>query len=309
MDSFYFPFSTIYNYFLLSITLFSIDIHMKQMLCIFAHPDDESFFAGGTIALYAKDGWHISLMVATNGEKGLTGPYDGISETELGMKRQEEVKRAGKLLGIKDIEFLNFPDFGLKQLTPGTLEDPIYAYMKATLPDIVITHNPTGITNHPDHSKVCYATTYAFQKYTSYLQSLIVGQQTEKRRGKEWVQFEYQRAFGDTHTSSKEPKLYYTCLPQSAVTFLIKEKQIAEESYGKPMKGVADKDVTTIIDITDTQLVKGKALLCHETQSVHVDRFISYVKNPLVQQEYFLLRMQGIYEVFMGKTDRFANTL
>jgi len=43
---------------------------MKTMCLVFAHPDDESFFVGGTVAKYAKLGWKIDLIVATNGEAG-----------------------------------------------------------------------------------------------------------------------------------------------------------------------------------------------------------------------------------------------
>ena len=282
---------------------------MKKILAIFAHPDDESFSAGGTIARYAKDGWRITLMTATSGEKGSPGPFPDDSEQAIGERRQEELKKAAHLLGIEEIKFLGLPDSGLKHLTPGTLEDPIYARMLATLPDVVITHDPTGISNHPDHTKVCYAATYAFQKYAAHLSELQNPDKQMKGRGKIWIQAEYARAFGDTQNLSKEPKLYYSCLPQRSVDFLLKEKQIPEESFGKPFRGTPDKNVTTVIDIADTQLIKGKALLCHETQAEDVDRFISFVKNPEVKQECFVLRMQGVYEVFMGKNDRVASEL
>jgi len=281
---------------------------MKKLLAIFAHPDDESFLAGGTLARLALEGWDIHLIVVTNGEKGSSGTFS-LEGDALGARRQEEVKRASSLLGLKNVDFLQFPDMGLKSLTPGTLEDPLYLAMKNLLPDIIITHDPTGMTNHPDHVKTSYAVTYAFQKYAKYLSELQDTEIQTKGRGKMWRQAEYTRAFGETQLSSGEPKLYYVCFPQSAVMYLLKEKQIPEESFGKPFNGVPDKDITTIIDITGTQLIKGKALLCHETQADDVDRFISFAKNPLVKQEYFLLRMQGIYEVFMGKTDCFAETL
>lgn len=268
------------------------------MLVITAHPDDESFSVGGTIAKYHEKGWDIHLIVATNGEKRASG-----------VLRQEETKKAADVLGICSVRFLGLPDGRLKELSPGTLEDPLYEAMYALLPDVVITYGPTGITNHPDHIKVCYATTYAFQKYTTYLCDLQKPEILEKGRGKLWKQAEYQRTFGETQTSSKEPKLYYISLPQSSVNFLLKEKQIPEESHGKPWKGTPDKDITTIISITETKLKKGKALLCHETQMEDVDKFISFAKRPEVEQECFVLRMQGVYEVFMGKTDRFADTL
>ncbi|KKR03148.1 MAG: hypothetical protein UT26_C0008G0009 [Microgenomates group bacterium GW2011_GWC1_39_12] len=67
--------------------------------------------------------------------------------------------------------------------------------------------------------------------------------------------------------------------------------------------------MTTVIDITDTKLAKGKALLCHESQKENVDHFISFDKHPQHNQEWFILRMQGPHEVFMGKNDRVADEL
>jgi len=282
---------------------------MNSMLIFVAHPDDESFSMGGTIARYAKNGCYIHLVVATNGEKGDSGDFHESDEQSLGLIRQEEAKKAGRILGIEKIDFLNLPDLGLRQLTPGTLEDPLYDFMENELPDVVITHDPTGITNHPDHIKMCYAVTYAFQKYAARLSQIKNIGETLRGRGKIWKQDEYMRAFGDTHTLSKEPKLYYSCMPQSSIQFLLKEKQIPDMSFGKPWKGTPDKDITTIIDIVDTQLIKGRALLCHRTQMKNVDRYLSFIKNPGVFQEWFVLRMQGIFEVYMGKNDSYTQEL
>jgi len=265
---------------------------MKKMLLVFAHPDDESFTAGGAVAAYAGRGWHVELICAT-----------GDAE------RTSEVERAGKILGIQHIQFLSQPDGQLKSVTPGTLEDMIVKKMEEYMPDIVMTHDTTGITNHPDHIKMCYATTFAFQKYTQSLEEIKTGVVSRKGRGYVWKEDAFKRAFGDIDPENKDPKLYYSCMPSSVVAFLQKEKQISEESHGLPWRGTADKFVTTVIDIADTKLAKGKALLCHESQKENVDHFISFDKHPSHNQEWFILRMQGVHEVFMGKNDRVADEL
>lgn len=262
------------------------------MLLVFAHPDDESFDAGGTVAKYTGDGWHVELICVTDGEG-----------------RAVEVERAGKILGIQHIQFLHQPDGELKSVSPGTLEDMITKKMEEYMPDIVITHDTTGITNHPDHIKVCYATTFAFQKYTETLEGIRTDVGERKGRGYVWKEEAFKRAFGDVDPENKDPKLYFSCMPTSVVAFMQKSKQLPEESYGLPMRGTADKFVTTVVDITDTKLMKGKALLCHESQQAHVDKFISFDKNPHHNQEWFILRMQGVHEVFMGKNDRVADSL
>lgn len=282
---------------------------MKKMLLVFAHPDDESFGVGGTVAKYAADGWHVELICATNGEAGESSGERTYEKEELGPVRKSETERAGKLLGIQHIQFLEKPDGELKSVSPGTLEDMITKKMEELMPDIVITHDTTGITNHPDHIKVCYAATFAFQKYTETLEGIKLGVTDRKGRGYVWKENAFVRAFGDVDPANKDPKLYYTCMPTSVVAFMQKSKQLPEESHGFPLRGTADKFVTTVIDITDTKLVKGKALLCHESQKENVDQFISFDKNPHHNQEWFILRMQGIHEVFMGKNDRVGDSL
>lgn len=244
------------------------------------------------MAAYAARGWHVELICVTSG-----------------VGRDGEVERAGKILGIQHIQFLHQPDGQLKSVTPGTLEDMIVKKMEEYMPDIVITHDTTGITNHPDHIKVCYATTFAFQKYVQTLEEIKTGVGERKGRGYVWKEDAFKRAFGDVDPENRDAKLYYSCLPSSVVAFLQKSKQIPEESHGIPLRGTADKFVTTVIDITDTKLVKGKALLCHESQKKHVERFILFDKHPEHNQEWFILRMQGSHEVFMGKNDRVADAL
>jgi len=279
----------------------------KKILCVFAHPDDESFFLGGTLAKYSKEKWIIHAICATNGEAGHSDIPSDSSVQNLGAIRRSELQEAATVLGIQEITFLDLKDGGLSTCTPGTLEDPIVQKMEAFLPDVVITFDPTGISNHPDHVKISYATTFAFQKYTKYLHSLVA--KTVIGRGKEWKDQEYLRAFGDIEKTLDDPKLYYACVPEEIISYMIAKKLHEREAYGKPLKGTPEKMVTTVIDIRPYQLVKGKALLCHKSQEKDVDKYISFEGNPLVDKEFFVLRMHGIYEVFMGKNDRIAGEL
>lgn len=276
---------------------------MKTMILVFAHPGDESFSAAGTVSKYVKQRWSVHLIIAANGQK-----CADLTDTAQITAEQKETKQAAAIVGIQSVTFLGLPHEGLTALTPGTLEDPLYTAMYKLLPDVVITHDTTGMNNHADHIRVCYATTYAFQKYVAYLVKAGDIRAMDKGRGKVWKEADYERAFGQTH-SQKEPKLYYVCLPQSSVDFLRKQKQIPKESFGKPRIGVPDKEVTTIIDIADDAIQKGKALLAYKMQSEKVDQFISFAPHPQARQECFILRMQGVYEVFMGKSDAIAASL
>ena len=262
---------------------------MKKMLLAFAHPDDEAFFVSGTVAKYIELGWDVDLVTATSGEEGSSGPFDGISGEKLGLIRQKELEESGKILGLSTITLLGYRDSKLSDENPGELEDKIYTKMVELIPDYVITFDTTGITNHPDHVKMCYSTTFAFQKYAKWIRDQLT-----------------------THpefTQESEPKLYYACLPASATEYLISKKIIPPESFGKKRTGVPDKFVTTVIDIHSEQETKKKALLAHVSQQEDIKRHLSLSSNPMLRDEYYIERYHGIHETFMGKGDRIATEL
>lgn len=262
---------------------------MKKLLLVFAHPDDESFATGGTVAKYQKAGWEVFLLCATRGEKGEVGPYASLSAGKLGAIRQKELEQAAALLGISHVTVLDYKDGKLAGLEAGELEESIYKKMEEIIPDCIITFDTTGISNHPDHIKISYATTFAFQKYAAWIEDQL-------------------RERSDI-ASDILPKLYYACMPESVAAFLKKNKNIPTQSFGKPWAGTTDKLVTTVIDIARFTGVKRKALLSHRSQQADVQRFLSFAANPLAKHEYFILRMHGTTEVFMGKNDRVSNKL
>lgn len=253
---------------------------MKRLLLVFAHPDDESFSCGGTVAKYVKAGWRVDLICATRGEEGSRGPYVNLAHDQLGDIRQKELQKAGITLGINSITFLGYRDGTLSAQTPGELEDKVHKKMEELVPDAVITTDTTGISNHPDHIKVSFVTTYAFQKYASWIEA--------------------QQIF---------PKLYYACMPESIAQYLQKKKTLPMESFGKPWRGTPDKHITTVINIMKFASVKKKALSSHVSQQENVDQFLSLPSQPELKHEYFILRMHGTTEVFMGKHDRVSNAL
>ncbi len=277
---------------------------MKTLLLVLAHPDDESFACGGTIAKYAERGCLVHLICATRGEAGSFGSYKDLSGEELGDIRQKELETSGTMLGITSVTFLGYKDGVLAGQHSGELEDKIYRQMTVISPDVVITFEPNGISNHPDHSKICLSTTFAFQKYAADMDSLKNGAAKLGQRAKK--SFEQ---VSSEHEQIKEPKLYYACMPESVAAYLKKQKNIPAESFGKSWIGISDKFVTTVIDIDKYRTEKMKALKAHVSQQIDVDRFLSLSTQPLLRQEYFILHMQGIHEVFMGRNDRVAHRL
>src|ERR671932_2725290 len=94
----------------------------RSLLALFAHPDDEAFGSGGTLARYAAEGVAVALVCATRGEVGeIADPALATPET-LGDVREAELRCAARALGVGELLFLGYRDSGMAG-TP-TNEDP-----------------------------------------------------------------------------------------------------------------------------------------------------------------------------------------
>lgn len=135
----------------------------RRMALIFAHPDDETFAVGATVARYAHEGVEISLFCATDGNAGRTSDVPVNSPEELATVRRNEVISAARYLGIREVETPGLPDKGLAALDPEVLTGEIVAFLREHRPDVVITFGPEGApTGHPDHRAISRAATMAF---------------------------------------------------------------------------------------------------------------------------------------------------
>ena len=146
----------------------------KTILAVLAHPDDESFGMGGTLALYARKGYDTYYVCATRGEAGTVDEefLDGFKDTaEL---RTEELNRAAKILGLKGVFFLGYRDSGMPGMDANKHPDAqvnhsidevagkVVRYIRELKPDIVLTFDPIGGYKHPDHIHIHNATVLAF---------------------------------------------------------------------------------------------------------------------------------------------------
>ena len=95
-----------------------------KLMCILAHPDDESLGMGGILARYAAEGIETYLVTATRGERGWTGPAsENPGLTTLGQIREAELKAAAQVLGIKEVVILDYIDGDL-DLTGSVHQNP-----------------------------------------------------------------------------------------------------------------------------------------------------------------------------------------
>ena len=133
--------------------------NMASILAISAHPDDESLFAGGTLAMFADRGHDVYILETTRGEGGEVGEPPLTTQEELGAYREQEARKAASLLGARDIYFLPFIDpfmeiDGIARPIDTPLEEftkAIEEYIKRLQPDLIITHGSNGEYGHPQH--------------------------------------------------------------------------------------------------------------------------------------------------------------
>ncbi len=235
----------------------------KTILAVLAHPDDESFGLGGTLALYAQKGYDTYLVCATRGEVGAVDPehLNGFKDTaEL---RTAELERAAKILGLKDVFFLGYRDSGM----PGTEENKhpnaqinhsvdevagkVVKSIRELKPDIVLTFDPIGGYKHPDHIHIHQATVLAFEKANDASFHPEAG------------------------TPFKPRALYYQVFPRSFLKWMTRLLPLFGKDPTKwgtngdiNLKELAEVDfpVHVRVDITSVAEIKGKAGAQHVSQ-------------------------------------------
>lgn len=146
----------------------------KKLLSVLAHPDDETFGMGGTLARYAQDGVEVHLICATRGEAGEVGPEYLRDCDSIGDLREAELRCAAGHLGLSDVHFLNYRDSGMEGSPDNNHPDSLVQapilevakkiadYIREFKPQVVLTFDPIGGYRHPDHIAIHKATLEAF---------------------------------------------------------------------------------------------------------------------------------------------------
>lgn len=124
----------------------------RTLVLLLAHPDDESFFAAGTIAKSVAEGVRVGLLCATRGERGATG--DVCSIEELPRVREAELRKAASVLGIRDLEFLPFEDQQLSKAPMDEVRRAVVLMLRRLRPEVVFTFDPDGSNQHTDHMAI-----------------------------------------------------------------------------------------------------------------------------------------------------------
>ena len=123
----------------------------RTLLAIFAHPDDESFVAGGLFQIAKEFGVTTKMLCLTRGERGI----NRLGRGELKKLRTKEIKKAVAILGIDNLVLKNYPDTNLRG-TKSKWKPNVAEIIKKENPGIVLTFDHSGVTGHPDHIVSCH---------------------------------------------------------------------------------------------------------------------------------------------------------
>ena len=211
----------------------------RTILGVFAHPDDESFACGGTLARAADAGARVVLFCASRGEAGSTSDPALVPDGDLGLERTAELHRAAAVLGVADVVVMHHADGQLRWRDQLTLAADIVAAFQRYQPDAVITFAEDGLYWHPDHIAVHERTNASI------------------------------RSLGDN-----APPLYYVTLPPRRMREILEAIQTSRSAppdlsfWGivPDAFGLAAQPPTFVVDVSDWTARKLEALRCHRTQ-------------------------------------------
>jgi LmbE family N-acetylglucosaminyl deacetylase len=233
------------------------------IVAILAHPDDESFGMGGTLALYAHRGCQVYLVCATGGEAGDVSPEHLQGFSSIAELRERELRCAAQRLGLTAVFFLGYRDSGM----PGTqanlhpdaqinhslneVAGRVVSHIRALRADVVLTFDPIGGYRHPDHIHIQQATTLAFER---------AADQT------------FHPEAGEPHQPSA---LYYQLFPRRVLRVITRIMPL----FGRdPRKWGRNRDIDMLsmvnvdfpthvrVDIRSVAQVKADAGACHASQ-------------------------------------------
>jgi LmbE family N-acetylglucosaminyl deacetylase len=135
---------------------------LGTILSVWAHPDDETYLAGGLMAAAADRGHRVVCVSMTAGEHGTSDP-EAWPPLRLGRRRHWEAAAAMAVLGVTEHRILGLPDGALPDYDEQGLA-AVGALLDAVEPDTILTFGPDGVTFHPDHIVVSRWVTEAWRR-------------------------------------------------------------------------------------------------------------------------------------------------
>ncbi|WKU46836.1 N-acetyl-1-D-myo-inositol-2-amino-2-deoxy-alpha-D-glucopyranoside deacetylase [Streptomyces sp. VNUA116] len=269
----------------------------RRLLLVHAHPDDESINNGATMAKYAAEGAHVTLVTCTLGEEGEVIPAElahltADRDDRLGPFRAGELAAAMKELGVTDHRLLGgagrYRDSGMMGAPQNDRPDcfwradvdeaatSLVEVIREVRPQVLVTYDPDGGYGHPDH-----------------IQAHRVAMRAAELAGEP----AFRRDLGDPHEIAK---IYWNCVPLSVVEEGFARLRAAGREI--PFPGIAsaadvpgvvpDDEVTAAIPTAGHVEAKAAAMRAHATQ-IAVDGPFFALSNdlgqPILADEYYKL--------------------
>jgi N-acetyl-1-D-myo-inositol-2-amino-2-deoxy-alpha-D-glucopyranoside deacetylase len=270
----------------------------RRLLLVHAHPDDESIGSGSTMARYATDGAQVTLLTCTLGEEGeVLAPeliqLEAAQADQLGGYRIGELAEAMRALGVTDHRFLGgagrFRDSGMmgtpanehpRAFWRAAAEPEVFraavaaavAVIREVRPQVMVTYDENGEYGHPDH----------IMAHRVAMAAVDAAADATYGEGDAW----------------QVAKVYWTATPKSVLRRGFEaladsaEVQFGVADVDDLPFGVADDQVTTVVDGTGFGEAKLAALAAHRTQ-IAVDGVFFALSNMLGREvlatEYFRL--------------------
>ncbi len=272
--------------------------HLRMLAC-FAHPDDEAFPVGGTLATHASKGVDVRLICATLGDEGEIRQEGSATTETLSQVRCQELRCSCRSLGIGEPVILGYRDSGMA----GTeANNHPHAFAKADAdevvsiimeemhrfqPQVVLTFGPDGLYGHPDHIAIHRHTTAAFHKVRA------------------------SKAFAEQDPDGSGPpflnKLFYSVRPRGFRTRMALKLQEAGVDAPLPSPervndGVPSDLIHVEMDTSDMIERKLSSLLCHRTQQSPQRPYHQLPRGvvaDIISPEHFT---RGYPEVSLGET-------
>src|ERR687897_179536 len=117
-----------------------------------AHPDDESFSGAGLASWCLARGAEVVLVCATRGEMGKPGDAQvSGAPADVGTAREQELRAAARIIGIRHVHLLDFRDRELSAAPPNEVRRALVTLLRRYRPSVVLTFDPNGFNVHPDH--------------------------------------------------------------------------------------------------------------------------------------------------------------
>jgi LmbE family N-acetylglucosaminyl deacetylase len=135
-----------------------------RLLCVFAHPDDESYGPGGTIAAAALSGAEVDVLMFTCGEAGTIGVSKQLPREELCRRRRSELEAACAALGVRAHRVVGAPDRGVSGIDREAAVAEIERDIESRRPQVLLTFHHRGVSGHPDHIAVADFLREAFRR-------------------------------------------------------------------------------------------------------------------------------------------------